>query len=94
MASADVTCAGSAGREIEADTTQRTATLSKPGGTVTNKSSDSVWIDENAGTVSTTNGSATSYEVRQNASFALPFDCRSFTFKTASGTSFLQYTPR
>lgn len=77
------------GREFECDTTQRTATLSNVrGGSIYNKSSDSVWVDLNGGTVVTSSGS-TSIEVAQGTALRLPVECTSFTFKTASGTSYL-----
>ena len=94
MASANVTCAGSSGREIECDTAQKLATLLKPGGTVSNKdATTSAWINDNGGTVDATDGSATSLEIKAGASVKLPIDCASFSFKTASGTAYLQYTP-
>lgn len=92
MASANVTLAGSASRDFEADTTQRTATLQKPGGTVTNPSADTVWIDVNGGTVSTTNGGG-STPVLQNGTVRLPNQCHSFTFKTAANSSYPFYVP-
>ena len=88
-ASADVSL-GSGGREFECDTTQRTATVNVRGGSILNKSTDSVWVDFDAGTVSTSNG-GTSIELAQNTSVKIPQACGSFTFKTASGTSYIIY---
>lgn len=87
--SADISL-GSNGREVECDGTQRTATLNTHGGSIMNKSTGSVWVSLDAGTVSTTSG-GTSVEVLQNMSIKLPSSCGSFTFKTASGTSYLVY---
>ncbi len=87
--SADITLAGN-GREVECDGTQRTATIQtgSQGGSIYNKSSASVWVDLNAGTVVTSSGS-TSVEIAQGTSIRLPKQCNSFNFKTASGTSYL-----
>lgn len=88
-ASADITLAGN-GREVECDTTQRTATIQSGNinCSIYNKSSGSVWVDLNEGTVTTSSGS-TSIEVAQGTSLKLPKNCKAFTFKTSSGTSYL-----
>ena len=88
-ASANVTLGGN-GREFECDTTQRTASMNVEGGSILNKSADSVWVQLDAGTVGTTSGSI-SIEVATGTSLRLPLTCRSFTFKTAAGTSYLIY---
>src|SRR4051812_21030377 len=88
-ASADVTL-GSGGREIECDGTQHAATLNVRGGSILNKSSTSVWVDLNAGTVTTSSGS-TSIEIATGTSIKLPDTCPSFTFKTSGSTSYLIY---
>lgn len=89
--SANVTLSGP-GREFEADTTQRTATVQagNKGGSILNKSADSVWIDLNGGTVTTSSGS-TSIELQTRVSIKLPNNCATFTFKTASGTSYIEF---
>lgn len=87
--SADITLAGG-GREVECDSTQRTATLATHGGSIYNKSTGSVWINLEADTVGTSDG-GTSIEVKTGVSLRLPSQCGSFTFKTASGTSYLIY---
>lgn len=81
---------GSGGREVECDSTERTATVNVKGGSIYNKSSGSVWVNLDAGTVGTTSGSV-SIEIAQGVSIKLPNQCGSFTFKTASGTSYLIY---
>ncbi len=86
-ASANVTVGGG-GREIECDGTQRTATLNSRGGSILNKSSASVWIQLDAGTVGTTSGDV-SIEIAQGTSIKLPETCVAFTFKTAGSTSYL-----
>ena len=91
-ASADVTIGGS-GREVEADTTQRIATLIVHSGSILNKSTDSVWVNFDAATVSTVSG-GTSIEIKTGTSLKIPDQCGAFTFKTASGTSFLVYVGR
>ncbi len=88
-ASADITLGGS-GREIECDGTQRVATLNARGGSILNKSSASVWIQLDGGTVGTTSGSI-SIEVATGTSLKLPDTCSSFTFKTGGSTSYLIY---
>jgi len=94
MASADVTLPGSAGRDFEADTTQRTATLNSGGGSITNPTADvTVWVNENGGEVSTTSGGG-SIPILPNATFPLNSTTRRFTFKTASGTAYPIYKPR
>ncbi len=90
--SADITLKGN-GREIECDSTQRTATLQagcvEP--SIYNKSAGSVWVNLNGGTVGTTSGS-TSIEIKQGVAIKIPKQCTSFNFKTASGTSYLIFT--
>lgn len=89
--SADVTLRGN-GNEIECDGTQRTATVQANvvGCSIYNKSSASVYVDLNAGSVVTSSGS-TSIEIAQGTSIKLPKTCLSFTFKTAGSTSYLIY---
>lgn len=89
--SADVTLRGG-GNEFEADSTQRTATITSSvlGGSIMNKSSGSIWVDLNGGAVVTSSGS-TSIECKQNTAFRVPKNCRSFTFKTVSGSSYFQF---
>lgn len=94
MASAALTLAGSAAREIECDTTERLNTLRRSGGKIRNKSANSVWVNTNGGVVDATNGSESSVEVVQNQEYDLPLDCATFRSKTAAGTSYLVYTPR
>lgn len=96
MASANVTLAGHTAREFEVDATERTATLRRAGGLLTNRGVNSkiVWINENAGTVETTNGNASSVAIGAGGSHRLPATCQSFTFKTAlgDGSEFIKYT--
>lgn len=95
MASANVTLAGSSEREFECDSTERTATLMNPGGYLVNKHATvSVWINADNGTVSTTDGNATSVEIKPLATYRLPFTGYAFKFKTSASTSYLQYIPQ
>ena len=93
MASANVTLGGHTAREFEVDATERTATLQRAGGLLTNRGVNSlvIWVNENAGTVETTNGNESSVAIGAGGSHRLPATCRSFTFK-ASGSEFLKYT--
>lgn len=90
--SADVTLRGN-GNEVECDGTQRTAIVTNgaKSGTIMNKSSTSVWVDFNAGTVVTTSGS-TSVEIATNVAIRIPAQCQSFNFKTTGSTSYLIFT--
>lgn len=89
--SADVTLRGN-GQEYEADSTQRTTTITGAvtGGSVYNKSSGSIWIDLNGGTVVTSSGS-TSIECAVGIAYKLPKNCKTFNFKTAGGSSYFQF---
>ncbi len=79
---------GSSGREFECDGTERLATVNAKGGSIYNKSTDSVWINLEAGTVGTSSGGI-DIEIKTGVSIKLPSQCGSFTFKTAGGTSYL-----
>lgn len=94
MASANVTLPGSQSYEFEVDTTQRTATQMIQGGCVVNTGSVDCFINTGGNTVTTTQpGGAENPIVPAGGTVILPATGRTFTFKTASGTTYLQYTP-
>ena len=91
--SANVTLGG-ASNPFAADSTQRTATLHLPGGTLYNIGLEvgtavTVYVDVDGGTVTAADGG--SIPIPVGGSLRLPHSCHGFTFKTASGDSYLKH---
>ncbi len=96
MASADVTI-GDGGREFEADATQHAATLTTPGGIVSNRGTDAngsgkAFINPDGGDVDTSQpATVPCIPLPVGSSYRLPFTCKYFTFK-ASASTFLVFS--
>lgn len=89
MASANITLVREA--EFEADTTQRTATLTLPGGTIYLTAAGEALISFDAVDINTTQATQQGVvRLKANIPFELPPDVKTFEFKAAAST-FIQY---
>lgn len=99
MASANVSL-GSNGAEYEADTTERTATMNRFGGFVTNAGSGLIGVNFEGAAVGTVShagaiaGLVGTQILDPGATLTIPVTCRSFKFKADGAGCVLSYSPR
>jgi hypothetical protein len=86
MASANIVVCGG-GARFEADSTERTATVLEHG-SICNPDSTTVYVNFNGGAVVASDAAGGSLPLKTGYTFAIPSECKTFTFKTASGSAF------
>lgn len=98
MASANVSLSSN-GAEYEADTTERTATMLRNGGFITNVGAGLIGVNfENASVGTVTHAAAMAGGVGTQildpgATLAIPATCQAFKFKASASCAFV-YSPR